>query len=662
MTQAPTPVPSRRITLVADELLGYVQNAGLGTATTCLALALARIGHEVEVLYLGPPQTGSADSEWPQRYERAGVRIRTLSPSGERVEPSYFARLRDIELALREEPPDVVIAQDLGAPAYAALRLRQLGLGFENTLFVVFCHGTRLWITDVSRKLRVLPGALAVTVLEQASLELADAVVSPSAYLVDWMRGHGWSLPAATVVIPYVTRAGATGEPLPRVPADDRPVRRIAFFGRLEERKGVRPLVAGLNALEPALLDGLDLLFLGRPKLPADQIEASISEEARQALRSVSFESSLGQEEALARLGEPGTLAVMPSLEDNSPNTVYECLERGIRFVASSTGGIGELVAPDDRARVLFEPTPEGVEAALRGALAGREPFRPARPAFDAATSLERWAEVVATPPPLRGSTTERPAVDVVVVDRSSRGALSPCLAALERQSYPTFSVIASEGASTESARRAGLRQGEAPWVVFLDGEDVPEDELLETLVAAQAASGADVVTCGLYLEDVAGGRTQHFFLGEPGGLGLLANSYGTVALLRRSLLTDEETVRAAEGDADWPLLARLSSTGARIVSIPLPLVTRRALPGRLDAHPSDALLVVQELERALPEPLRSVARLAAGLAADSQAPAVAPSDGIVQRAGDVLRNEGLAGLARRAGRGSLRRLSRGSR
>ena len=36
---------------------------------------------------------------------------------------------------------------------------------------------------------------------------------------------------------------------------------------------------------------------------------------------------------------------MIPSLLDNSPNVVYECLEDGIPFLASDTGGIGELVA-----------------------------------------------------------------------------------------------------------------------------------------------------------------------------------------------------------------------------------------------------------------------------------------------------------------------------
>src|SRR5262245_26420820 len=63
----------------------------------------------------------------------------------------------------------------------------------------------------------------------------------------------------------------------------------------------------------------------------------------------VRVEAHLDQREALARLSRPGTLAVMPSTGDNSPNTVYECLERGIPFIAGNAGAIPELVSEGDQ-------------------------------------------------------------------------------------------------------------------------------------------------------------------------------------------------------------------------------------------------------------------------------------------------------------------------
>jgi glycosyltransferase involved in cell wall biosynthesis len=534
------------VAFVADELLGYAGN-GIGTTTTFVSMALARRGYDVQVLFVGTPPTKAVEAEWQRLYDEAGVRVRAVPRGDEHVQPSYFARPRDVEAALREDPPDVVVVQDLGALAYTAIRLRTLGLAFERTSFVVFCHGTRQWITDVSRKVRVLPGAHGVALLERASIELADAVVSPSGYLVDWMRSEGWELPRRTFVIPHVSRAGATGNDLPPL-LELRAVERLAFFGRLEDRKGVAPFVAALNMLEPELLERVAVVFIGRPTppWPVERVRELLS------LQNVTFETSLDQHEALERLRRPGTLAVMPSFEENSPNVIYECLENRIPFIASDARGIRELVASADHARVLFEPTAEGIAAALRRVLTSDEPPRPAQPAFEDAESLQRWDDVFAQPTP-----TFQPQTDV------------------------------EEG------------------TLLLGERDVPEPQLEETLARAQRVSGADVVTCGLFID----GNVQ-LFPGQPRALGLLSNGYGTVALVRRSFLRDEPP---------WPLFASLSLSGARIVSVPVPLATSPAL----SPNDEEARRVLRHFERALPRHLRLLGELVPRLAARLDQPPV---------------------------------------
>ncbi len=555
----------KRVTLVADELLGYAGAGGLGTATTFLAVALGRLGHQVELLYVGDAPEKPLAPGWVTMYDGAAVTIRLLERSEQRSEPNFFGRMLDAERALAADPPDVVITQDLAAPAYTALRRRQLGLGFGQTLFVVYCHGTRRWITDVARKVRVLPGALAVSVLEQASLELADVVVSPSMYLLRWMQGQRWRLPEQSFVVPYLTRSVATGEPPDGAPPDAR-VERIAFFGRLEERKGIRPFAAGLNAIAGELLEGVELEFVGRPTpaWPPERVTELLSQETRAVLSGVTFAGELDHTAALERLRRPGTLAVIPSLEDNSPNTVYECLERGVPFIASRAGGIAELVAEEDRERMLFDPTPEGVAGALRRAL-DADVFAAAHFAFDPSLAVDAWEEVV------RFAPTRRPAPEP---------------------------------------------SDESEWIVRVDREAVPDERFVTTLKHAQAASGADIVTCALALDNGA----HHYFLGDPGGLGVLSNAYGTAALVRRSLLEEGLHARGAD-DPAWPLLASLVLSGASIVSVPEPLVRTSHRPGDVNRDPVGALAVLHEFERRLPETAHSLARLATGLAAQAAEP-----------------------------------------
>src|SRR5213592_1773121 len=90
-----TATTRRHITLVADELRG-IQGGGLGTVFAFLALALARLGHAVEVLYFGA-STHTVDPDWAKEYDRWGVIVRVLPRGDERVEPPHFRRLLEID-------------------------------------------------------------------------------------------------------------------------------------------------------------------------------------------------------------------------------------------------------------------------------------------------------------------------------------------------------------------------------------------------------------------------------------------------------------------------------------------------------------------------------------------------------------------------------------
>jgi O-antigen biosynthesis protein len=602
---------ARRVTVVAHELRGFRPVGGMGTATTFLALALARLGHSVQIL-LGKHAPQSIDPTWQSVYDDAGIGIRPVPRAAKAVEPWHFAHAHAVSLGLQESGPDIVVAHDFGAPAYTALRLRQAGIAFGDTLFVVFCHGPRRWIADINSNVAIgdLPTVLGVSVLEQAAVELADVVVSPSAYLLAWMNGRGWQLPEQSLVIPYFTRAEATGEPADASSGEDPgQIKRLSFFGRVDERKGVKLLVDALNELNAARLDGLELEFVGKTTSawPRARVLSLLSDATKRALAGVSFMGELAQPQALARLKRPGTLAVIPSLHDNSPNTIYECLEERIPFIASNTGGAPELIAPKDHGDVLFDPTPEALASILERLLASGNVPALARPAFAAGTATDRWAEVLALrPQPQAARLTTGEAVDVVVVRRAAQDALLRCVAALEDQTHDRVETIVAD------TRQEGLEQASAPYVVFLDEEDVPDADLAKTLLAVRAATRADVVTCGLELEG-----ELHFFAGDPRGLGAVTNAYGNVALFRRDVL--EAVPASARGvrDADWPLLAGLAAAGASIVSVPAALVRRLTAPGSAKDDPAAALAVVQQLERTLPDPLRGAARIAAGLAAE---------------------------------------------
>jgi glycosyltransferase involved in cell wall biosynthesis len=400
----------RRITVVASEILGVPGAGGPGTADSFLAIALGRRGHDVELLVAPGRDVSRLSAAWQQTYAEANVRIRALKDDGS-VRPAFLAPAAHVYEGLRNDPPDVVVADDWRALPYAVLRARQAGRALGDTAVVLYCHGPARVFAAAARKVPDTVDRFGEEVAQRACVELADAVVSPSAWLVDWLHEHRWPL-GSIEVIQNLWQSVALGRPVERVAAG-KPIRRLVFFGHLREGKGLRVFVESLRALE---LEGVEIVFMGHARRwsPAE-ITEWLGREAR-------FETGLDRDGAIAQLLPPGTLAVMPSLLENSPYAVAECLEHGVPFLAANVGGTPELVAEEDRARVLHPPTPDAFAAALERAL--RDGLAPARPARAPEDSLAAWLQVVETVTPPQPRPAES-AEDWVVVGHPDVDALT---------------------------------------------------------------------------------------------------------------------------------------------------------------------------------------------------------------------------------------------
>ena len=620
---------ARRITLVTDEILGVVRTAGAGTANTFLAFALARLGHDVEILLTGLTSRAAVEAPWAQEYSARGIELRRVEEPRERIGHA-FASAYAVQEALRADPPELVVAHDCYAPGYAALRSRQLGLAFSDTAFAIYCHGTTGWTYEAHRKLRRWPPSFEFQALERASIELADVVVSPSAYMLDWMRSRGWEI-QHPVVAPYFTRSSVDGGVSQNSRARER-IRRLVFFGRLEERKGIEPFVAALNDLQPELLSGVELLFLGRDtKLwPVARVADAIADTVKANVASLRFETGLDQHDAIALLQRPGTLAVMPSLVDNSPNVIYECLEHGIPFLSSNAGGGPELVVEEDRGLSFVTPTGNEIRAGLARILSEPEGVPLARASFGAGELLSTWEDVVTSTVPAQ-KVREHMGARVSAIVRGGNGCVS-----LAGQTRAPDEVVSIAHGGLED----GLRKTTGELVLLLDEQDELDADCLETLLRA-LSSGVDVVTCGVRNR----GDEVRLFVGEARELGLIGNYYGLVGLYRRSVLENGVQPPEVDGDVDWLLLASASHAGARVASVPRPLVSSTRIPGSIADGSGAAFAVLQAFERAPLTDFRELPWLAASLAAVRTRASNAPP----------------AGLARRVVRRAVRVLRRGS-
>jgi len=361
------------VCIVTSELVGPFKNGGVGTAMTGLAEMLAADGLPVTVLYTGAIWSPDVQlGSWKKHYAARGIEL--VAPSLDEMK-SIAGPLRECGFGspwvvysyLREHGFDVVHFNDCCGEGSLALAAKKLGLAFGDSLFVVALHSPSRWVFELNHVLPSHRLSAAFDYAERLSIACADLLWSPSRYLLDWISGHEFRLPEQTYVQQYVLPGGSTDRSVCATR-----VREIVFFGRLEERKGLRLFCNAIHALRDELVQrGISVTFLGKPErcagMPSLEYIAKRAETWAFTIRTI---TDFGQPEALRYLREGERLAVMPSPFDNSPCTVYEALASGIPFLATRTGGIPELIAEADREHVLFDDSTEGLCNALKDAIA----------------------------------------------------------------------------------------------------------------------------------------------------------------------------------------------------------------------------------------------------------------------------------------------------
>ncbi|HTB45077.1 MAG TPA: glycosyltransferase [Acetobacteraceae bacterium] len=619
-----------QLCLVSNEILGAHRNGGIGTATSHLAMLLARHGHAVTLLYVGPAPL-EPDSPWVSHYQAANIVVWHHPDSPAQIEPHWLRQPVELYDQLQDRSFDVILFQDWLALGHACMIAKRTGLAFANTTLAILAHSNSPWISEANHAFPTCLSDLALAHMEQQAVELADGVVSPSQYLADWMREAGWKLPESTSVIPYFL----AGADLPCVAkrstnGDRQRLGRpghLVFFGRLEKRKGIDIFLAALASDELRPFQ-FKLSFLGRPATRSiEHISAFIATHRPDLMAGLSFEPALSSDEAQAWLAATDCIPVIPSLIDNSPCVIYECLKLGLPFIAAASGGTPELIDVADRERCLFDPTTRALARKLREVLSSGDRHVP-RPAYDQREIGGRWlawfdAQTPKRPPMPAPYVSSGPADTTVIVTHFERPRLvEQTLRALAMQTDSSFEVIlVDDGSECEAAlafldragrgiggmpvkvlrqsnkyigaaRNAGIRHAGSQFVIFLDDDNIAFPNMVEVFRRAAFCSGADIVTCQMQKFEeptgdpdpwnlVSGGKWA--FSGGPVTLGTVRNCFGdTTAIYKRELFERIGYFHEIFGvtHEDWQLHLRACLEGLTLLSLPLPLFWYRVAPG----------------------------------------------------------------------------------
>ncbi|WP_447938795.1 glycosyltransferase [Pseudoxanthomonas mexicana] len=619
---------ARAVCLVTEELSGIGGSGGIGAAFYELALVLAESGVTVDVLFC--PAIPLREEEMTQlkgRFSQNAIKLNFLQESAyvegaSSYEKRSYAVYRHLQ---NSRTYDYIHFHDYKGLGFFSVKAKKQGQAFLKTALVVQLHGPTRWTMEANGAFFVHEDQIKIDFLERGSIADADYVVSPSAYLIEWLRDYGYALPAEgrALVIKnacgrLLREIGGVAPPAPASVAG--PVTDIVLFARHEDRKGFAIFCDALDIAEKVLRKkNVAVSLLGKfGTVDGQPSGVYLIDRAKKWSFDIKVRTGFDRTAAAAYLaGLENPVVVVPSPYENSPYTVLEVVAMGLPLVSSSGGGGHELIAQpypgmcEMTAPVLAQRLVDVVEGGLvvpvlaerlediqqkwlafhsqEGAVAGaREPVVPRNPKVALAiTHHERPHKLVEALISAARQTYRN--LEIIVVDDGSRS--EPTLDALQRIEVMAERLgarfIRRENGYLGAARNTAAAATDAEYICFLDDDDYAFPEMIEKLVASAVASGADVTNClNVYMPESDRARIiasledkelrpGYVPMGGPLALAAMENCLGAAtALIRTSSLREigGYTEIKGVGHEDYELFLRMLQAGHSIEILPEPL------------------------------------------------------------------------------------------
>lgn len=632
MTDYSTSVPKKKICLVTEELASVGTSGGIGGAFYELSVALAA-HHHVDLLYC-PIElpTVEEQSRIQAQYLKRNVRLRYLNAAkyawdGSSVEARSYGVYQDLNNC--DITYDVIHFHDYKGLGFYPMAARSQGLDFAETVMIVQLHGPTRWTLEANDSLFTYPEQLKIDYMEQKCISSADYVVSPSAYLFDWLNGKNWTLPAEDrcFVIKNIckgvldlTKSHKTSIVAnPQRLAD---VREVVFFGRHEFRKGFSAFCDAIDILRDKLASkNINVTFLGGfGRIAEEHTGLILARRGRNWKFPVAVLPAHDRIQASRYLSEAAkSVVVVPSPIENSPYTVLEAVALNRPVITSAQGGAIELLDPSVHEEMTTAITPEGLAAAIDRAIT--EGISYPMLAEPLEETERRWLafhdDLIAPTSKIAANPQEEPLVTVGITHFERPEKLIEAVTSIARQTYKNIElIVVDDGSASKStvealtsvevfinrlggslirrqngylgaARNSVAAVATGKYLCFLDDDDIAFPEMIATLVKAATHSGADVVNClNIFMPEsrrseawpvptAFKSRVSYLPLGGPLSLTPIQNTLGAATALISRRCFDEVggyTEIRGVGHEDYEFFVRATQAGFQISICPVPL------------------------------------------------------------------------------------------
>jgi glycosyltransferase involved in cell wall biosynthesis len=354
---------------------------------------LVRLGHEVTVLTSGMKGLPASETvEGVAVVRTACMRQHRHYTTAAELFTTLLPTYRRGAQLIRSLQPEVIHTHFIVPSGVLAWALSRR----FDVPYVLTAHGSDVpgYNPDRFEWLHALLGPAWRGILDGAAF-----VTSPSRFLADLIRSHGYADPIDIVPNGHHPQPHGGG---PRR-------KQVLVVARMFPRKGVQHFIEAITGLD----DDWEFIIAGDGP-HREQLEA----QARSAASRVRFTGFLDRA-TLRSLYESSQILVFPSIQENFPMVLLEAMDAGCAIVTTNAEGCAEVVG--DAGLVVPKGESQGIRAALERlmhdpGLVERLSARGKRRA-----AILAWPNIVAR---------YRDLLQAAATGRASRGASSPALQA----------------------------------------------------------------------------------------------------------------------------------------------------------------------------------------------------------------------------------------
>lgn len=602
-----------KILFITTGLKGPTPGGGIATCFHSMVKTMGLMSDfETDVIYIAHPYYSKGNYEtWRDVYKNEcnanllAININEKNYGSKEMKRSYAILKFLLE---NESSYDNVVFHDFMGLAYYPLLAKRLGLAFKNLKIIISAHGNHTLSNFFGKRKIDSWNTKAIIFMERMSLHYADEITSPSYFYKNWLSTNLGADSNKIKVLPNIIYKNDSNAILD-VKFKDESRDLIAFYGRIERLKGIDILIEAIKRFNNPIIKQNVLIAGVSTKIDGLDAKEYILKGLEGTGCEVLFKFNCQPSEVFNYVNKNNGVCILPTLGENAPCVVVECILHGVRFVASDIPGIQEMVHSNYHDMYLFRTG--SIEGLVEKFNCKIEKPSDQVLAYNMQDNERDWVEFLSRKYnqllDIKSYISDKePLISVVIPTSDRPSLLEQALQSLEKQTYKNYEIIIVDDNSTNFLRNRelaneykcsyiylseksykglacniGTSYASGELICFFDDDDIADRQMLERYILGYKNSDVDILSgfCDVFehssLNNSYSIPVEYTSLVLGGGLevNLSINMFGKGSFIIRKDLFDEiggyEVDNSAIPMVDYRFYLKAALHGAKISIVP---------------------------------------------------------------------------------------------